>query len=293
MSSSAFIGCFKGFSVRLGDLEFHILTDGYFRLDGGAMFGVIPRPLWERVCPPDDRNRIRLSMNSLLIRSAGKWILVETGAGDKWDAKHRDIFGFEGQPRLPDQLRARGVAPEQIDLVINTHLHFDHCGWNTQMVGDKAVPTFPNARYVVQQGELDHARRPTERDRASYVSDNFLPIEKSGQWWLLQGDREVAPGVELIRAPGHTGDMLCVRLSGGGKTAFFFADLVPTTAHLPIPWIMGYDLFPMTTLENKKKWIPEVARHGWLALFGHDPVVKAAYLRERDGHYVPDPISVD
>jgi glyoxylase-like metal-dependent hydrolase (beta-lactamase superfamily II) len=279
--------------MKLGELEFYLLTDGRFRLDGGAMFGIIPRPLWERKTAPDDRNRIRLALNSLLIRSAGKWILVETGAGDKFDAKQRDIFAFEGDSRLPDRLVARGARPEQIALVINTHLHFDHCGWNTRRLVDKLVPTFPNARYVVQRGELEHARHPTERDRGSYMADNFLPIEAAGQWWLLEGDREVAPGVELLRVPGHTRDMQCVRLSGGGKTAFFFADLVPTTAHLPFHWIMGFDLFPLTTLENKKKWIPEAARQGWLALFGHDPQMPAAYLRERSGSYVAEPVALD
>jgi glyoxylase-like metal-dependent hydrolase (beta-lactamase superfamily II) len=279
--------------MKLGDLEFHVLTDGGFRLDGGAMFGVIPKPMWERRIAADERNRIRLAMNCLLILSGGKRILVETGAGEKWDAKRRDIYAIEGPPRLPDQLVARGVRPEQIDMVINTHLHFDHCGWNTRVVEGKAVPTFPNARYVVQRGELEHAKQPSERDRASYLLDNFVPVEAAGQWWLLEGDREVAPGVELIRVPGHTRDMQCVRLRGGGKTAFFFADLVPTTAHLPLAWIMGFDLYPMTTLENKKKWIPEAAHEDWLALFGHDTVVRAAYLRERDGQYVAEPVEVD
>jgi glyoxylase-like metal-dependent hydrolase (beta-lactamase superfamily II) len=279
--------------LKLGDLEFHILTDGCFRLDGGAMFGVIPRPMWERKMQPDERNRVRLSMNCLLIRSAGKWVLVETGAGDKWDEKQRDIYAIEGPPRLPDQLAARGLKPEQIDFVINTHLHFDHCGWNTTVVNGEAVPAFPNARYVVQKGELDHAKHPTERDRASYLMPNFAPVEAAGQWWLLEGDREIVPGVEVIRAPGHTRDMQCVRLTGGGKTAFFFADLVPTSAHLPYPWIMGFDLFPMTTLENKKKWIPQVFREGWLALFAHDPNIPAAYLRERDGRYEAEPVKVD
>jgi len=278
--------------MKLGELEFHILTDGYFRLDGGAMFGVIPRVLWERKMAPDERNRIRLAMNCLLIRSAGKWILVETGAGDKWDAKHRDIFAFDGDSRLLDQLAARDLQPADIDLVVNTHLHFDHCGWNTRVVGGKVVSTVPNARYVLQRGELEHARRPTERDRASYREDNFLSVEAAGQWWLLEGDREVAPGVEVLRVPGHTRDMQCVRLQGGGKTAFFFVDLVPTTAHLPFHWIMSFDLFPLTTLENKKKWIPEAARQGWLCLFPHDPQVAAAYLRERDGKYEAEPVAV-
>jgi glyoxylase-like metal-dependent hydrolase (beta-lactamase superfamily II) len=279
--------------VKLGELEVQFLTDGTFCLDGGAMFGVIPRPMWECKLPPDARNRVRLAMNCLLIRSAGEWILVETGAGDKWDDKRRDIFCFDGPIRLPGQLQVHGLRPEQIDIVVNTHLHFDHCGWNTHRVDGKTVPTFPNARYVVQKGEFEHALHPTERDRASYISDNFLPVEASGQWWLLDGDREIAPGVELIRVPGHTADMQCVRLSGGGKTAFLFADLVPTVAHLPYAWIMGYDLYPLTTLENKKKWIPEVARQGSLALFAHDAKVRAAWLRERDGQYEAEPVEVE
>ncbi|MGH9774510.1 MAG: MBL fold metallo-hydrolase [Candidatus Acidiferrales bacterium] len=279
--------------MKLGDLEFHIVTDGGFCLDGGAMFGVIPRPLWERKIAPDDRNRVRLEMNCLVIRAAGKLLLVETGAGEKFNAKHREIYGLEGPPRLLEQLAASGLEPERFDFVVNTHLHFDHCGWNTRWVKDRFVPTFPNARYIVQKGELEHAKNPTERDRASYLAENFSPQEKSGQWWLLEDDREIVPGVELIRVPGHTADMMCVRLSGGGKTAIFFADLVPTTAHLPYAWIMGFDLYPMTTLENKKKWIPRAAREKWLALFAHDPVVKAAYIRERDGRFEYEPVEVN
>ena len=279
--------------MKFGDLEFCLLTDGTFRLDGGAIFGVIPKPLWAKKKTPDERNRVTLAMNSLLVRSAGKWILIETGAGNGWDAKARDIYCFEGDVRLPDKLLAHGVKTEEIDLVVNTHLHFDHSGWNTRVVDGKLVPTFPNARYVVQRGELEHAKRPTERDRANYNADHFLPVEAAGRWWLLEGDCEVAPGVELIRVPGHTRDMQCVRLSGGGKTAFFFADLVPTTAHIAYPWIMGFDLYPLTTLENKKKWIPEAARQGWLVLFGHETDVPAAYLRERDGRYEAEPARID
>jgi glyoxylase-like metal-dependent hydrolase (beta-lactamase superfamily II) len=278
--------------MKLGDLEFHIVGDGEFRLDGGAMFGVIPRPMWERVAPPDERNRIRLRMNSLLIRTAGKNIVIETGSGDKFDAKRREIYAFEG-PRLPEQLAAHGLGFEQIDVVVNTHLHFDHCGWNTRTIDGRLAPAFPNARYIVQRGELEHARHASERDRASYLPENFEPMAESGQWSPIDKDEEIAPGVELIRVPGHTRDMMCVRLSGGGQTAVLLADLVPTTAHLPLPWIMGFDLYPMETLENKRKWIPELVRGEWLAIFAHDPKVSVARLRERDGKVVAEPVAMD
>jgi glyoxylase-like metal-dependent hydrolase (beta-lactamase superfamily II) len=280
--------------MKVGDLEFWLITDGTFRLDGGAMFGVIPKPMWEKVSPADDRNRILMAMNSLLIRAAGKWILVETGAGDKWDAKRTDIYAFEEPSRLPEKLVARGVPPEKIDIVVNTHLHFDHCGWNTRIVNGEAIPLFPNARYVVQRGELAHAKSPTDRDRASYFPENFMPMEKSGQWWLLDSDvREIVPGVEVIRAPGHNADMMCIRLAGGGKTVFFTADLVPTAAHVSFPWIMSYDLYPLTTLENKKKWISAAAQGEWLVIFGHEPRTPAGYLRERQGKYELEPVMLD
>lgn len=279
--------------MRLGDLEFLILNDGTLRLDGGAMFGVVPKPMWEKKWRADERNRIVLAMNCLLIRAAGKTILVETGAGDKWDAKRRDIYAFEGSPRFPDQLAAHGVKPENVDIVINTHLHFDHCGWNTRIVNGKVRPTFPNARYVVQKKDFEHAKNPTERDRASFILENYLPVEEAGQWRLLEGDAEIVPGVSVFVVPGHTHAMQCVKLEGGGKTAIFLADLVPTTAHLPLAWIMGFDLFPLTTLENRKKWLPQIAKNGWLTLFAHDPVVRAAYLRERDRDYEAEPVQID
>jgi glyoxylase-like metal-dependent hydrolase (beta-lactamase superfamily II) len=278
--------------LKLGQLEFHVLVDGYLGLDGGAMFGVIPRTMWEKKMAPDARNRVRLAMNCLLVRAGGKTILVETGAGDKWDAKHRDIFAVEG-PFLNDRLADYGLRPHDIDIVINTHLHFDHCGGNTRVERDKVVAAYPHARYVVQRGEYEHAKNPTERDRASYISENYVPLESAEKLSLLVDDRAIAPGVELIRVPGHTANMQCVKLSGGGQTAFFMADLVPTTAHLDLPWIMGFDLYPLTTLENKKKWIPEVVKEGWLALFAHDTKVPAAYLRERNGKWEAEPATVD
>ena len=278
--------------MKLGQLEFHVLVDGHLGLDGGAMFGVIPKPMWEKKIPADASNRITLAMNCLLIRAGGKTILVETGAGDKWDAKRRDIFALDG-PHLTKRLLDYGVHPQEIDIVINTHLHFDHCGGNTRVEKDKVVATFPHARYVVQRGEFEHAKNPSERDRASYMLENYAPLEPAGKWSLLVDDRAIAPGVELIRVPGHTANMQCVKLTGGDQTAFFFADLVPTTAHLGLPWIMGYDLYPMTTLENKKKWIPEAIREGWIALFAHDPKVPAAYLREREGKWEAEPVTID
>jgi glyoxylase-like metal-dependent hydrolase (beta-lactamase superfamily II) len=279
--------------MLVGDIEIFVLTEGFVRLDGGAMFGVVPKPLWEKKFPADERNRIRLAMNCLLIRTAGKQIVVETGAGDKWDAKMRDIYGLEGDSRLPELLASRGTRLAEVDLVINTHLHFDHCGWNTRRLDGKVVPAFPNARYVIQKGELQHAKRPTERDRASYLPENFVPIEENGQFWELEGDREVAPGVEVVRVPGHTRDMQCVRITSRGKTAFFFADLVPTTAHIPYPWIMGYDLYPLTTLENKKRLLPQAVREQWLCLFAHDPNMPVARLQEREGKIIAEPVEHD
>ena len=278
--------------MKLGNLEFHVVVSGHIRLDGGAMFGVIPKTMWETAAPPDSSNRILLAMNSLLIHAGGKRILVETGAGDKLSPRLRAIYDQDG-PRLTEGLRAYGLHADEIDIVVDTHLHFDHCGGNTRVEKDKVVPAFPNARYIVHKGEFEHAKNPTERDRASYMPDNYMPIEAANKFSLIESDRVIAPGVELICVPGHTANMLCVKLEGGGKTAFLFADLVPMTPHLGLPWIMGYDLYPMQTLENKKKWIPEVARKEWIALFSHDPHIPAAYLRERNGTWVHEPVKVD
>jgi len=279
--------------MNLGGIELELVSDGLFGLDGGAMFGVVPRTLWERRMPPDDRNRIRLALNCWLVRAAGRTLLVETGAGDKWDARRRDIYALDGAGRLLEQLAARGVTPEQVDFVINTHLHFDHCGWNTRRAGDRVVPTFPRARYVVQRGELEHARQPTERDRASYLPENFEPVAAAGQWWEVEGEVELVPGVRVVPVPGHTRDMQCVLLEGSRLRACILADLVPTTAHLPYAWIMAYDLYPMLTLYNRKRWLPRLAREGWLCLFVHDPVTPAATLEERDGQWVAQPVALE
>ena len=278
--------------MRLGELEFHFVSDGQICLDGGAMFGIIPKPMWEKRVPPDARNRIQLSLNCFLVRAAGKLILIETGAGGKMNEKFRDIYGLDG-PRLSERLREYAAMPGDIDIVINTHLHFDHAGGNTRMDRDKAVPVFPNAKYIVRRGEYDAAMNPNERTRGTYFKENFAPMEETGQLQIIENDAEIVPGVEVICVPGHTADMTCVKLTGGGETAFLLADLVPTTAHLPLVWTMGYDLFPLTVIENKRKWLPQIAREGWLALFVHDPKSPAAYLRRRGEGWECEPVKID
>jgi glyoxylase-like metal-dependent hydrolase (beta-lactamase superfamily II) len=279
--------------MHLGELEVQYLHGGNFYLDGGAMFGVVPKPLWEKKSPPDNRNRIRLAANSLLVRTQNKYILIETGNGTQWTAKLRDIYGIQKGDPLVDNLGSQGVRPDQIDLVINTHLHFDHAGGNTKLVNDKAVPTFPNAKYIVQAAEIAHAANPTERDRASYFEEHFLPIQQSGQWHAPAGDTEIIPGICTIAIPGHNADIQAIKLAGGGKTVFFVADLFPTRHHLSLPWIMAYDLYPLQTLETKRKWLQTIVQENWIVVFGHDPDIPAATLHERENKIAFEPVDLN
>ncbi len=269
--------------MHLGDSEVLFLDGGRFGLDGGAMFGVVPKVLWEKKSPPDENNRIRMRANSLLVRAHRKNILIETGNGTKLDAKQRAIYNVQDGDPLMDSLSHAGVNPDQIDLVINTHLHFDHCGGNTRVVNSRILPTFRRARYVVQRRELEHAMLPSERDRASYFPENFSPISKEGLWDLVEGDTEILPGISVTRIPGHNADIQAVVITGGGKTLAFVADLFPTRHHIPLPWIMAYDLYPLQSLETKRQWIPRILSAQWIVVFGHDPDVAAATLHERDG----------
>ena len=279
--------------MHLGDIEVLFLDGGAFGLDGGAMFGVVPKVLWEKKSPPDVNNRIRMRANSLLVRAGGKTIVVETGNGSKLDAKQRSIYNVQDGDPLMDSLGRVGVRPEQVDLVINTHLHFDHCGGNTRKVNGRLLPTFRKARYVVQRGELEHAMYPTERDRASYFPENFAPISKEGLWDLVDGDAEIMPGISVTRIPGHNANIQAVVISGGGKTLAFVADLIPTRHHIPLPWIMAYDLYPLQTLETKRQWIPRMVTGEWIVAFGHDPDVAAATLHEREGKIEIEPVDLN
>lgn len=256
------------------------------RLDGGAMFGVVPRVVWERVAQPDDKNRILIGLNCLLVRDGTNNILIDTGIGDKWSARERDIYAISHPPTILTSLQALGLGPQAITIVINTHLHFDHAGGNTRRVGDKIEPTFPNARYFVQRTEYEHACRPHERDRASYLAENWQPLIERGQLTLLDGDNEIVPGVTVFRVPGHNLDTQLVRIDSHGETAVFFADIIPMTAHLPFAWVMGYDLYPVELIEQKKRLIPQAARERWVCIFEHDPVLPLGRIvMGEDGKY--------
>ncbi|HEU5131548.1 MAG TPA: MBL fold metallo-hydrolase, partial [Pyrinomonadaceae bacterium] len=260
-------------AMQLGDYRVEILQDTEFRLDGGAMFGVVPRKLWARECPPDDENRIRMNMNCVFIDTGAEKILIETGIGNKWNAKQESMYGIDRVRPLSETLTTRtGATADDITIVVNTHLHFDHAGGNTKLDADgKPVAAFPNARYFVSRAELEHADRPSERDRASYLPENWQPLVESGQLEAKDSDYEVVPGLTMETIAGHNRSMQCWRLERDGKTMFGFADLVPMRAHVRLPWIMGYDLYPVETLDAKKKLLPQAARENWICMFYHDP----------------------
>jgi glyoxylase-like metal-dependent hydrolase (beta-lactamase superfamily II) len=271
-------------SRQLGKWRIHAIQAGGQKLDGGAMFGVVPKPLWERRIPADPRNRIQLGMRCLLIEHPSGLVLIDTGAGNKEDEKFHDIYGVEnrgenGATQLEDGLRDLRVQPSDVDLVINTHLHFDHGGGNTTKTADgRVVPTFPNARYVVQAGEYEYATHTNERTAASYFPRNFVPIHDAGMFDLVHGERQILDGVTLIPTPGHVPHHQGVLLESDGEKAFYLADLAPTAAHLPLPWIMGYDVEPLVTLETKRRIMKRALDEHWVMIFEHDAMVPWGHL---------------
>jgi glyoxylase-like metal-dependent hydrolase (beta-lactamase superfamily II) len=274
--------------MQFGDYRVEIVPDCEFRLDGGAMFGVVPRSLWSKFCPPDERNRIRMSMNCVLIDTGKERVLIETGIGDKWSDKHRTMYGIDRKRSLAESVEAiAGVNPQDVTIVVNTHLHFDHCGGNT--IQDQSGETraqFPNARYFVSQAEYEHAESPGDRDKASYFPENWRPLKEDGRLELKPQTYEVVNGLTMETYPGHNRSMQCWRLQTGGQTLFGFADLVPMRAHVPFAWVMGYDLYPVETVEAKKKLLPQAARENWRCLFYHDPDQPLAKIIEQDGKFV-------
>src|SRR5687768_2138543 len=281
--------------MQFGDYRVEIVPDTEFRLDGGAMFGVVPRVLWERVCPPDEKNRIRLNMNCVFIDTGKERILVETGIGEKWSSKETEMYDIYREKSFSQSLyEITSLRPEDITMVINTHLHFDHAGGNTVLSeppasaggqldgtgstnwppanagGSDFVPQFPNARYLVSRSEFTHAQNPHGRDRASYLPENWQPVEDSGQLELMPDDYEPVPGLKVQTVRGHSETMQTWSLNYDGKTMYGFADLIPTRHHLAPAWVMGYDLFPIETMEFKSLVLPRAASGQWLCLFYHD-----------------------
>jgi glyoxylase-like metal-dependent hydrolase (beta-lactamase superfamily II) len=277
----------------MGKWQVHAIQAGGQKLDGGAMFGVVPKSLWERRIAPDERNRIQLGMRCLLVEHESGLVLIDTGAGNKENEKFHDIYGVEnrgsdGGTQLEEGLRALGVSPKDVGLVINTHLHFDHAGGNTARdASGKVSPTFSKARYVVQAGEYDFATHTNERTAASYFPHNFVPVQESGQFDFVTGEKEIVSGISVMPTPGHVPFHQGIRLESDGEVAFYVADLVPTTAHLPLPWIMGYDVEPLVTLETKRRILGRASTEGWLLVFEHDAKVPWSRIGHDGRAFVP------
>lgn len=265
--------------TQLGDFELTVCTDGTYKLDGGAMFGVVPKPLWEKRAAADAQNRILLGLNTVVVRTGKQTVVIETGVGNKQSAKMREIQC--NQELLPQSLAAAGVRAEEVDVVINTHLHFDHCGWNTTLHADGSVtPTFPNAHYFAHRGEVQHGHLQLDRDRVSYLSPNYDPLIESGQMTLLDTDGIrrspiICPGISVELFPGHTAQLMGVHIEskaagGAVKHACYISDLIPTSAHLDPTWVMGYDLDPVECIAQRKRFYERAIPENWLVLFTHD-----------------------
>src|SRR6266545_3264610 len=267
--------------MQFGEFELTPLLDGYFRLDGGAMFGVVPKTLWEKRTAADERNRITMGMRPLLVRGAGPLMIIDAGCGDKLDAKFADLYGFDRRDNLDVTMARAGVRAEDIDVVLASHLHFDHAGGFTARDASGIVtPRFANARYLVNAGELEDATHPHERNRASYFAENYVPLREAGVLDLTQDDQVIVPGIRVRRTGGHTRFHQIVYLESAGNTAVFAADLLPTIAHVDVPWIMAYDLYPMDTLDFKRAFIKEAIEREYIIFFEHDPAIPAGYIRQ-------------
>lgn len=261
--------------TNIGDFELTALSDGIYYLDGGAFFGVIPKTLWSRKVTADEKNLVPTGLNSVLVRTGDKNILIETGIGNKLPEKMAQIFGQPAE--LLDNLSKAGVAPDQIDIVINSHLHFDHCGWNT--IREKGIikATFPRATYYAQEGEWKHAHE-NQRDSVSYFTENYDPLVESGQMKRLRGNQEIVAGIRVEVFPGHTRDLQAIIIQSGGQTACYISDLIPTSAHLDLNWVMAFDLYPVESVESRKRYYARALPENWLTMFTHDPQVPWTYL---------------
>ena len=288
-------GCPLVETRTIGRWKVHAIQAGGQKLDGGAMFGVVPRPLWEKRIAPDARHRIPLGMRCLLVEHKSGLVLIDTGAGNKENEKFHDIYGVEnagaaGGTQLEDGLRQLGVSPDDIAIVINTHLHFDHAGGNTTRRPDGSIaPTFPKAKYVLQAGEYEYATHTNERTAASYLPHNFVPVHDAGQFYMVRGETAVVAGITVVPTPGHVPHHQGVKLESDGEVAFYTADLVPTAAHLPLPYIMGYDVEPLVTLESKRRILKAALDERWLLVFEHDATIPWGRIAHDGKMYVLAP----
>jgi len=276
--------------ATVGDFEITLVRAGFYWWDGGAMFGVVPKTLWSKRFETDESNRVCLGFNCYVIRTGEHTILIETGAGDKPDHKARQRMKLAEAPTtLPEILAGQGIDPESIDIVINTHLHFDHCGGNTFLTSGATRPAFPRARYYTRRGEWEHAHERHVRDRVSYIDANYDPLVETGQMQLLDADFEVAPGIEMRLAPGHNRDMVVVTATSAGQTFCFFSDLVPTVAHVTPSWVAAFDLYPIEAIDTKSRWLGDAALGQWLCGFGHEPEVAFARIKKEGQSFGASP----
>ena len=270
--------------MQIGKVEAHVLSDGTLKMDGGMCFGIIPKVLWEKVAPPDELNRILLGLNSLFLRSDGKNILIETGLGAKMSPRQEEVFGLSRDTNLLKGLAALGVQPEDITIVINTHLHLDHCGWNTMEKDGRLVPTFPNAEYWIQRSEWEAAAHPNERTRGVYRADDFAPLQEYGLVRLVDGDTRVTSEVRCVFTPGHTEAHQAVGIESAGQTALVTGDLAHHPVHLErLNWASAFDVLPLVALETKRKFVEYALKSGTLIILTHDAFPALGYLRAADG----------
>jgi glyoxylase-like metal-dependent hydrolase (beta-lactamase superfamily II) len=267
--------------MKIGSYEIRLLETGRFWLDGGAMFGVVPKTLWSKAKPSDDKNRIEMAMKVLLVIYEDRRILVDAGAGHKLSAKQQEIYRLDfSQFTLASSLYRNGILPEQITDIVVTHCHFDHVGGATERLGDRLRLTFPNATYYIQKTQWEWALEPSEKDRASFLKENLEPIAGSGQLKILSGECELFPGFRLLLSNGHTPGLQMVHIRDSRSALFYCSDLMPTAAHLPLPYIMGYDLYPLTTLEEKRRYLNLACEEDWLILLEHDAEVDAIRIQK-------------
>jgi len=275
-------------NMEIGKYKLEIITSGYLGFDGGAMFGIIPKTLWQKTNPADESNRIKLSTRHLILESDSKKIIIDTGMGNKWDDKSKSIYAYDEDHSMDIALNKIGFKPEDITDVILTHLHFDHTGGSTILKDGKLIPAFPNAKYHVQKQNYDWGVNPSDRDRGSYIKDNFLPLFEEGVINFINGNEEFDDEIQFIEINGHTFGQHMIKVSDSSNTILFCADLIPTVSHIPLPYIMGYDLQPLVTLEEKKKILPVAADENWILFFSHDPEVAFCTVMNTEKGIRPD-----